>query len=326
MKSASVLWVAIMGLFDSVRVDGFHKLRRSIKSLRFYSDKRVDQEQPDADNRFQSFVTILDEGPHHLVVAKPPSVICHHSEWSGSRSQLEIPMLQRVREAVQRRVNLVHRLDRGASGCLLLTFADDGDCTTILSEAMKRANKTYVAIVRGEGILHGEDLKQKGWFSVDRPIKNERGQINDATTFFRFVSGQDNGSGGMDRPRASLVLARPVTGRWHQVRRHLNGLSHPILGDSSHGNSKTNREWREKYGLSPERTCLHLLQLSLPPTDCCQGGMQVHCPLAEDMMELLEKHLPQVLKDARPVLSEEGISLCSDALFKKIPVRIDIND
>jgi len=184
-------------------------------------------------------------------------------------------MLQRVRDAVQRRVNLVHRLDRGCSGCLLLTFAEndgdekesecdncgDGDlpdssttareATRSLIEAMKQTEgqKTYLALVRGEGILKGQDLKELGWFLVDRPIKDESGTLNNATTWFRFVAGIDNERGTLDRPRASIVLARPETGRWHQIRRHLNGLSHPILGDSTHGNSKVNREFREKYGL-----------------------------------------------------------------------------
>jgi 23S rRNA-/tRNA-specific pseudouridylate synthase len=209
-------------------------------------------------------VTVLDRGSHYVVVSKPPSVVCHHSGWTGSRSSRhkddppEIPMLQRVRDALGQRVNLVHRLDRGASGCLLCTFSDDHvmeNATKVLSNAMTVANKTYVAIVRGEGILHGEDLRQKGWFPVTRPSKDERGVLNNATTYFHFVAGQDNGGGTMDCPRASLVLARPSTGRWHQIRRHLNGLSHPILGDATHGNSQVNREWREQRGMPPERLC-----------------------------------------------------------------------
>ena len=44
-------------------------------------------------------------------------------------------------------------------------------------------------------------------FTVTRPIKDERGVLNNATTHFRFVAGQDNANGTIDRPRASLVLA-----------------------------------------------------------------------------------------------------------------------
>lgn len=273
---------------------------------------------------FNESVTIIDEGQHHLVVNKPPSVVCHHSDWCGSRSQNMIPMLQRVREAVGRKVNLVHRLDRGASGCLLLAYTDDANSTAVLSDAMSRATKTYVALVRGEGILWGDDLSKKGWFVVDRPIKNEKGQLNNATTYFRFVAGQGNDSGKNDQARASLVLARPVTGRWHQVRRHLNGLSHPILGDSSHGNSKVNRDWRVNRGLATERTCLHLLKLSLPPSQYAPAGIEAECPLPDDMMVLLETQLPNVLRDAEAVLNEEGLTLRQKHAVRTIPIQVVI--
>ena len=304
-------------------------------------------------------IKILDQNEYYMVIEKPPSVVCHHSPWTGSKKRklmveststvttAEIPILQRVREQTGRRVNLVHRLDRGSSGCLLLTFADDMTTTTnknesqsqhndlervtanfspekealpinstrataILSEAMAdkvNCTKTYIALVRGEGILCGDDLKQKGWFLIDRAIKNENGVSKDATTWFRFIAGQDNGAGTIDRPRASLVLARPQTGRWHQIRKHLNGLSHPILGDTTHGSSRTNREWKELRNMPSERTCLHLSQIIVGPTDVCPNGINVTCPLASDMLQLLRDHLPTVLSTAIPILREEGITL-----------------
>ena len=158
-------------------------------------------------------VVLLQRGPHHVVALKPPAVLCHHSGWAGSRSLARtrrgeaphVPMLQRVRDAIHdidrqgrrdvapreevparrggpppspmRKLNLVHRLDRGASGALLLTYAKDGNDgvdggsgedsesesdgngkretgaghTRQLIEAMRSPNsvKTYVALVRG---------------------------------------------------------------------------------------------------------------------------------------------------------------------------------
>ena len=41
-------------------------------------------------------VTVLDRKPHYLVVSKPPSVVCHHSDFTGSRGNAEVPILQRV--------------------------------------------------------------------------------------------------------------------------------------------------------------------------------------------------------------------------------------
>ncbi|KAG7364539.1 pseudouridine synthase [Nitzschia inconspicua] len=286
---------------------------------------------------FNGTVAILEKGEHYVVVDKPSGVVCHHSDWSGSRKrkrldrQPEVPMLQRAREAVGERVNLIHRLDRGASGCLLLSLAksdeNGGNVTAILQDTMmKRTTKTYLALVRGEGILKGRNFRKEGWFRVDRPIKDELGTLKNATSYFRFIAGQDNANGTLvDRPRASLVLARIETGRWHQIRKHLNGLSHPIIGDSSHGNSKTNREWRERWGLIPERTCLHLLHLQLPSTEACPQGISVTSSVAPDIMHMLQNHfLPDVLEEALTSLREEGLSLESSQESTVVEIQLEL--
>ncbi|GAX09361.1 hypothetical protein FisN_6Lh268 [Fistulifera solaris] len=280
--------------FTASSRSAFPPLRNSVRTFATAHEVAV---------QIEGNITILAKSDDYLVVDKPPSVVCHHSDWTGSRSQQEIPMLQRVRQAVGSRINLVHRLDRGCSGCLLVTYQKDGKTATLSQAMAENATKTYIAIVRGEGILRGEDLKEKGWFLVDRPIKNERGVLHEASTWFRFVAGQPEVDG---QPRASLVLARPMTGRWHQIRRHLNGLSHPILGDSSHGNSKVNQEWRAQRGMLPERTCLHLARLQLS-TESFQ--IDARSNLAPDMLTLLQVHLPAVLEEALPILHEEGITL-----------------
>mmetsp|Transcript_17880 Transcript_17880/g.26450 ORF Transcript_17880/g.26450 Transcript_17880/m.26450 type:complete len:374 (+) Transcript_17880:24-1145(+) len=289
-------------------------------------------------------VTILSRGPNYIVALKPPSVVCHHSGWTGSRSKAkrgeipEIPMLQRVRDAIYdidsrkvpglnklkqlRKVNLVHRLDRGASGALLLTYADNKEAdtggedeakgvTAQLIDAMASSDsvKTYIALVRGEGILRGEDLKQKGWFEVTRAIKDEKGEEKGATTMFNFVAGQPEfvDENGTAYPRVSIVLARPQQGRWHQIRKHLNGLSHPILGDSTHGNSKTNRDWKERRNMPGERLCLHMARIKLKGCNAIPEGIDVSCPMLQDMLLMLKVYAPKVLEDARPTLTEEGI-------------------
>jgi 23S rRNA-/tRNA-specific pseudouridylate synthase len=348
----------------------------------------IDNNGEDTEEKNNRTVTILSLGPNHVIVMKPPSVICHHSSWAGTRKkksnlveESEIPMLQRVRDKTTRRVNLVHRLDRGASGALLFAFADDDDddgdgdtkketkeeeeedvdvdgkiekheeivkdgvvvrvvvdaddhdmkkkekgATARLQEEMNQttSTKTYIALVRGEGILKGEDLKQRGWFEVNRPIKDEKGKLNDATTSFLFVAGQKPQDGDDDedddknndndkknnrimKPRMSLVLARPQHGRWHQIRRHLNGLSHHILGDRSHGCSKTNKEWKQKRNLPGERVFLHLARLQIPPTEFTPEGIDCLCPLPQDMLDALNVYAPDVLRDALPILEKEGI-------------------
>lgn len=92
----------------------------------------------------------------------------------------------------------------------------------------------------------------------------------------------------------------------HEYRRHLNGLSHPILGDTSHGSSKTNREWKEKRNLPGERICLHLARLQIPSTEFTET-IDCSCPLPKDILDMLNNYAPNVLKEAMPLLESEGI-------------------
>jgi tRNA pseudouridine65 synthase len=280
------------------------------------SNYELDNENNEISTKDFPEIKILDQNEHYLIVSKPASVVCHFSDWSGPHQEKEGPVLQRLRHQIGRRVNLVNRLDRGSSGCLLLTYADKPDSvevTSTLSEALadkQKSTKTYIALVRGEGILHGRDFKREGWFQINRPMKDSKGNEREASTWFRFLAGQHTESGKFpDRARASIVLARPETWTRHQIREHLNQISHPILGDSTYGSSTINREWREKRGMPPERTCLHLSRLQIAPTQFSPNGIDVSCPLAPDMMDLLQTHLPEVLKEAEPLLLEEGIQL-----------------
>merc|ERR1712187_446833 len=111
---------------------------------------------------------------------------------------------------------------------------------------------------------------------------------------------------GSDSPRCCLVRARPRTDRWHQIRKHLSRESYPILGDSSHGDTRENRAWRER-GMLAERYALHMHRLeivvphaergneSLPNVATVtvrdilpNGGLDVYCALPNDLASLVE--------------------------------------
>ena len=78
---------------------------------------------------------------------------------------------------------------------------------------------------------------------VDRRLRDDSGVERSASTWLDCVASCSD-----DLPeRSSLMVARPHTGRWHQIRKHLNGLSHPILGDAKHGDSRVNRWWRPEH-------------------------------------------------------------------------------
>ena len=146
----------------------------------------------------------------------------------------------------------------------------------------EEATKTYLALCHGDGTWKGENLINKGWFTVETPVKDENGNVkDDARTEVCFVAGKiltdDNDIGdddcndenNMDGRKVAIVLAKPKTGKWHQIRQHLSSssLGHAILGDSVHGYSRTNRIWKKKRNMEKQRTCLHLARVKIPRSE-----------------------------------------------------------
>ena len=140
--------------------------------------------------------------------------------------------------------------------------------------------------------------------------------MEDCRTDICFVANKvlppnkDDDPDNFEGRKVCIVLARPHTGRWHQIRQHLSSgqIGHAIIGDSSHGRSRTNRIWKNKRHLIKERTCLHLLRVHLPATEFTPDGIDVTCPLPPDLLKILDE-MPDLLNEARSILSTEGIEV-----------------
>ncbi len=153
--------------------------------------------------------------------------------------------LFRVRDMLGTHVHPVHRLDRGTSGALL--FARTREAAATLGRALEagRVEKHYLALVRGTPPDEGV---------IDHAIpQSEGGERVAALTRFRRLARSP-----VDR--CSLVLARPETGRLHQIRRHFHHISHPIVGDVNYGSGTINRHYRACYGL--HRLALHACSIA----------------------------------------------------------------
>lgn len=203
-------------------------------------------------------LVVLARGPQWLVVAKPPGILVHRTELLPDVEAA----VQIVRDQVGRHVYPIHRLDRPASGCLL--FATEKSWAGPLSAAMTEARKTYLAFVRGR-------FAQDGPVEVNTPMKDDSGLLREASSVVTCL-------GRSAEPRCSLLKVEPRTGRYHQVRRHVRDLHHPIIGDTDHGDSHVNRWWRQLGGV--RRLGLHCLSLEMPLPD--GGHLSVTCPLFED--------------------------------------------
>jgi tRNA pseudouridine65 synthase len=207
---------------------------------------------------------VLTQGDDYVVVAKPPLLLVHRTGACQERDAA----LQRVRDQMRRHVFPIHRLDRSASGCLL--FGTEPRGVEALQHALTHGRKTYIAFVRGTFTAEGPVV-------VDTPMTDTQGTLKEARSVVRCI-------GRSLEPRCSLLVVEPETGRFHQVRRHVRDLHHPVLGDTKHGDSRVNRQWRETWGL--HRVALHALSLHL---EHASGPIEATCPLFEDMAFILRQ-------------------------------------
>ncbi len=151
----------------------------------------------------------------------------------------------------------VHRLDRPTSGVLLCAQSKTAASALGRSFSEGHVRKVYLAVVRG--VPPDEAL-------VDHPVpRDEGGPRVDARTRVVLLSATEVTGSPLRERRYSLVMAEPETGRFHQVRRHLKHLGHPIVGDSTYGRSEHNRLFAERFGLA--RLALHAAKLTLPHPD-----------------------------------------------------------
>lgn len=182
---------------------------------------------------------ILYEDPHVVCVHKPAGVPVHRSHFVGKMDA--VPLLQQVRDQVGCYVFAVHRIDQPASGLVL--FAKSPEMASKLGNLLqtRQFKKTYQAIVRG-------------WFKepelwCDIPLKSHKDDaLKPSQSYFRVLKNWEWAFAyrGFDTVRYSLIEASPVTGRWHQLRRHLAHLSHPIIGDTVHGDGFHNALWEKR--------------------------------------------------------------------------------
>ena len=206
-------------------------------------------------------LTILYRDEHIVVIDKPPNLLVHRSEIDRHETRFAIQIL---RDQIGQRVWPAHRLDRGTSGVLL--FGLSAEIASALGKQFTAGtvNKHYLAVVRGHPPLAG---------SIDHALSRQRDayefqgekssqEAQPALTHFRKL-GEIELPVAVDRYLASryaLLDVEPVTGRRHQIRRHLKHIAHPIIGDATYGKGRHNRYFAEHLGC--RRLLLACTQLS----------------------------------------------------------------
>ncbi len=185
------------------------------------------------------------------VVDKPAGLMVHDSALARGETDFAA---DRLREQFGKPIFLIHRLDRATSGCLLLAF--DRETASTLGKAVMAGGieKDYHAVCRGWPAEHK--------FTVDHPLDGGPGKPlkKPAQTMFEVLASceLEMPSAGFATSRYALLRASPFTGRFRQIRRHLKHLSHHLIGDTSHGDGRHNRQFRM---LGIHRMLLHAQRL-----------------------------------------------------------------
>jgi 23S rRNA pseudouridine955/2504/2580 synthase len=221
---------------------------------------------------------IIFQDRHLLVIDKPAGVAVHGG--SGmSFGVIEALRASRPRETLE----LVHRLDRDTSGCLLV--ARDRATLTALHAVIRNGgmHKTYLALVAGSW--------QLGTKRIDAPLATDNRQHGERHV--RVASaGKDSVS--VFKPvqffgsLATLMEVDIPTGRTHQIRVHAAFAAHPLLGDDKYGDRERNAELK-KHGL--KRTFLHAQSVAF---DWPGSGVPFHvsAPLPTELAAVLDAITP----------------------------------
>jgi len=203
---------------------------------------------------------LLYRDDHYLAFSKPAGLLVHRSDLDRHETRFA---LQMARDLVGRHVYPVHRLDRPTSGALL--FALSPEAARLAADAFTSGavRKRYLAVVRGiaeEEALIDYPLREL----TDRFEGNRDIDPREAVTAFRRLALVELPLpvGNYPTARYSLLEVSPRTGRRHQIRRHLKHVFHPIIGDSTYGDGRHNRLFRDEFRCS--RLLLHAVEIALP--------------------------------------------------------------
>ena len=196
-------------------------------------------------------IRVLIEDAHYLFVDKPAGVLTIGPDGAEERlrAQLALPQLR-----------VVHRLDRDTSGCLMVARTAAACEAAVSVFKTRRVLKNYHAICVGH-------IKRRS-STIHEAIDGEA-----AVTHLTTLS---------SCPDATYVALRIETGRTHQIRIHLAGIRHPIVGDHQYG-LKTARDPRlQQVG----RQMLHATDIELPHP-LLGGNLRAHSPLPADFRRCL---------------------------------------
>jgi 23S rRNA pseudouridine955/2504/2580 synthase len=225
--------------------------------------------------------SILFENEGLLVINKPPGLAVH----GGSGVSLGLIETLRQMRPDARYLELVHRLDRDTSGCIMV--AKKRSFLRHLQAALREKNtsgitKVYQALVIGQWPQTCRRVDApllKIEVADDERVVRVHADGKPSLTEFKLLNSFSN---------CSLVEARPITGRTHQIRVHAQYMGHSLVGDEKYGDDDFNKEMRS---LGVKRLFLHAAELGFYLPEAKEKTI-IKAPLAADLASVIKKLSP----------------------------------
>jgi 23S rRNA pseudouridine1911/1915/1917 synthase len=258
-----------------VRVDG----RAARAGQKTETGQSVFVELPDSAapvvNAEQHSLSILYEDDGIVVVDKPAGMVVHPGN-GATAGMLVNALLAYYPELIafedSDRPGIVHRLDKDTSGVMVVARTLAAQRSLQAQFAARTIRKRYWALIHGKMESDQAVIDATIGRNRERPTRMavagraERPARTAYTVLERFE-------------RYSLVEARPITGRTHQIRLHFSVLGHPIAGDRAYGSEDV------ALGLKRQFLHAHALRLALPATGI---EREFESPLAPDLKQVLD--------------------------------------
>lgn len=233
-------------------------------------------------------LSILYHDEYIVAVNKPAGMLVHRSWLDQHETQF---VMQTLRDQLGQLVYPVHRLDRPTSGVLL--FALSAEIAHLLSLQLEQhqVEKRYWAVVRGILPEQGRidyALKPRLDKIADK-FANQEKEAETAISEYRRLAETEQPFVSCQRfvtSRYSLAELTPITGRKHQLRRHMKHIFHPIVGDTTYGDKVQNRAILANVGV--KRLLLHARSLRfLHPVS--QQSISIYAPLDDEFQQVMDK-------------------------------------
>jgi 23S rRNA pseudouridine1911/1915/1917 synthase len=227
-------------------------------------------------------LSIVYDDPDIIVVDKPTGMVVHPAA-GHAQGTLVNALLHHVKDLSgiggELRPGIVHRLDRGTSGLMVVAKHDRAHEELARQFHDREIEKEYIALVWG--------LVQAGR-RIDLPIGRDTHDRQKMSARARRARAAVTRITHADQLRGvTLVHVTIATGRTHQIRVHLSAIGHPIVGDSTYGGVRPRTAADVRPVLTLTRPFLHAARLALThPTD--GRRLSFTAPLPDDLQRVLD--------------------------------------